>query len=462
MFRILSLSLLTATALCAQTTSSWVYQGTDHRLHYAQDARGNRIMDFSYAGYQGGGVRLPTLPAILVVSPSGADDTANIQAAIDQVSARTPDSRGFRGAVLLNPQTYNVSSTLNIAASGVVLRGSTSGRTIVNMIGPPFLFLRISGSGTWQTIGAAAAITDGYVPSGTKSFNVNDASIFSVGDTILIRRPVTAAWIHFMGMDTLVRNGQPQTWISAGSTITTDRTIAAINGNQITLDVPLTDSFDSQFLNPPGASVVKYAFPGRISQVGAENLTVAAHPVNVDISQPQFTGLSVSAAINVWARDITFIDTQNTTTVSGNVKQMTLDGVKVQHTVVHSGDGPADFALSGTQILANNCSVTGRGNTWAAVTQSRVTGPVVLLNFFADDRGFDPHQRWATGLLCDNCNFPNSHTSDKAGVAYSNRGILGSGQGWDAGWGVAWNTSATTFLIQQPPGANNFCIGCIG
>jgi hypothetical protein len=139
-----------------------------------------------------------------------------------------------------------------------------------------------------------------------------------------------------------------------------------------------------------------------------------------------------------------------------------LDEVNVKHTVPHTGDGPADFALSGTQLLANRCSVTGQGNTWPAVTQSRVTGPVVLLNFYGDDRGFDPHQRWATGLLCDNCNFPNSHTSDKAGVAYSNRGILGSGQGWDAGWSVAWNVAATYFLIQQPPGANNFCIGCVG
>ena len=52
--------------------------------------------------------------------------------------------------------------------------------------------------------------------------------------------------------------------------------------------------------------------------------------------------------------------------------------------------------------------------------------------------------------------------ADKAGVAYSNHGILGSGQGWDAVWSVAWNTAASTFLIQQPPGSQNFCIGCTG
>ncbi|PYQ02997.1 MAG: hypothetical protein DMF83_22280, partial [Acidobacteria bacterium] len=296
------------------------------------------------------------------------------------VSARTPDDKSFRGAVLLHSGTYNVSRTITIAASGVVLRGSGGNdqgeaETVINMTGDPFLFLRIAGSGSWQTLGDPASMTEAYVPSGSTSFNVSDASIFNVGDTVLVRRPVTAAWIHLLGMDTLVRNGQAQTWISAGSLVNIDRVIAAINGNQVTLDVPLTDSFDSQFLNPPGGTVVKYAFPGRISQVGVEHLTVIAHPVNVDITEPQYTGLSMSAVIDAWIQDVTFQDTQNTVTISSTVKQTTFDRVSVKHTVAHTGDGPADFASSGTQLLASGCSVTGRGNTWAAVTQSRVTMP---------------------------------------------------------------------------------------
>ena len=462
--RLVAAVVLAAATLSAQSRSAWIFFGDDHRLQYKTDDQGNRIMDFSYAGYRAGGVDLPTLPVRFTVGPSGGDDTSNIQWAIDQVSALPPDERGFRGAVLLHPGTYSVSRTLSITASGVVLRGAGSGAagTVINMTGDPFLFLSIAGSGSWQSMGDSASMTDAYVPSGATSFNVSDASSFHTGDTILVRRPVTAAWIHLLGMDTLVRNGQPQTWISPGSTITTDRVIAGVDGNQVTLDVPLTDSFDSQYLNPPGGSIRRYAFPGRISDVGAENFTVIAHPVNVDITEPQFTGLSMSATIDGWIRDVTFQDTQNTITVSSTVKQTTFDNVSVKHTVPHSGDGPADFALSGTQLLVTHGSVTGKGNTWPAVTQSRVTGPIVLLDFYADDRGFDPHQRWATGLLCDRCDFPNSHTSDKTGVAYSNRGILGSGQGWDAGWSVAWNTTSTYFLIQQPPGANNFCIGCIG
>ena len=464
--QVTAIFLLASSTLSAQGTSSWVFFGPDGRLQYATDDQGNRILDYSYAGYQGGGVSIPTVPVQQTVSPSWGDDTAAIQAAIDAVSGLDSDADGFRGAVLLAPGIFNLSSTLNITASGVVLRGSGSGSggTILNMIGDPFLLLKVAGTGSYETWGnASASITDSYVPSGTMTVNVDDASGFAIGDPVLIIRPVTHAWISFMGMDKLVRNGQPQTWLSAGSTISTDRTVAAIDGNQITLDVPLTDSFDPTYLNPPGGSLVKYTFRGRISQVGIEHLSVVAPPTNVDISQPQYEALTLSAVLNAWVVDVAIRDTQNSISVSNTAKQVTLDSVVVTHTLTRTfSDAPADFSLSGTQVLANNCSVSGMGNTWPAVTSSRVTGPVVLLNFFADDRGFDPHQRWATGLLCDGCNFPNSHTSDKAGIAYSNRGIFGSGHGWDSGWAVAWNVISTYFLVQEPPGAHNWCIGCVG
>jgi hypothetical protein len=89
--------------LAAQGTSTWVSMGADRRLHYKTDSLGNRIMDFSQAGYGGGGVRLPVSPVAVTLAPSGGDDTPAIQAAIDQVSAMPPDARGFRGAVLLHP-----------------------------------------------------------------------------------------------------------------------------------------------------------------------------------------------------------------------------------------------------------------------------------------------------------------------------------------------------------------------
>src|SRR5262245_16040891 len=101
--------LVTAYALLArevfaqqasQEATRFVSQG-DGRLIYQTDPRGDRIPDFSYCGYRGGGVRLPDMPARVFVNPIEGDNTRQIQAAIDYVSQLPADERGFRGAVLL-------------------------------------------------------------------------------------------------------------------------------------------------------------------------------------------------------------------------------------------------------------------------------------------------------------------------------------------------------------------------
>jgi hypothetical protein len=128
--------------------SQWVSYNSSGNLVYqsipntdnsgAADGQ-DQIMDFSTAGYNQGAGPLPTVAAVVTVSPSGGDDTATIQAAINQVSAMSINATtGFRGAVLLNPGSYTVSSSLLITASGVVLQGSGSGtssstNTIINM-----------------------------------------------------------------------------------------------------------------------------------------------------------------------------------------------------------------------------------------------------------------------------------------------------------------------------------------
>jgi hypothetical protein len=461
--RSVSLFLLLVGSLAAQGTSEWVHVGPSHKLQYRTDAQGNRIMDFSSAGYKAGGVRLPAVAVMKKLSPIPGDNTTQIQAAIDTVSDLAAGPDGFRGAVLLQAGEYEVAGTVHIGTSGVVLRGTGSGDdgTIIKLTGSPHRFLEIRGSGTWQLDKNSTPITDHYIASGADSFHVEESSRFHVGDLVLVERPVTEPWIHFMGMDTLVRDGKAQTWIRAGSFIRTDRAIKSIAGNRITLDVPLTDSFDSKFLTPPGPALVRYAFPGRISQVGVESLRMVAPAQDVPISGPQYTVLLMDAVIDGWASDIDVRETQNGVVIGASAKRITLDSVRIIHAMPHSGAAaPADFSLSGTQIFLNRCSVMGEG-TWPVVTQAMVTGPIVVLNFTADHAGVSPHQRWATGLLVDGAKLENT-TARKQGIAFSNRNTAGSGHGWDIGWAVGWNVSSPYLLVQQPPGAMNWCIGCIG
>ena len=261
-----------------------------------------------------------------------------------------------------------------------------------------------------------------------------------------------------MGMDTLVRDGKPQTWIRPGSVIRTDRVVDSVEGDLITLGRSLSDASDSQFTT---ASLVHYSFPGRITEVGVEGLRIEAPFEDVPITEPQYTALRMDAVEDAWARDLEIQETQNGIVIGPAAKRLTLTNVRVTHSAAHTGSAaPADFSLQGTQILLDRCRVAGEG-TWPVVTQAEVTGPVVVLNFTADHGGVAPHQRWATGLLVDGAKFPGA-TEHRPGITFSNRATAGSGHGWDVGWAVAWNVSSPFLLVQQPPGAINWCIGCVG
>ena len=447
-FALVAVGLLgvAACALHAQAISEWAFGEADHRLHYRYDARGNSIMDFSSAGYRAGGVKLPSAIAAQRLIPASGDNTARIQAALDNAT----------GVVVLAAGEYEIAGTLSITRSGVVLRGEKG--TGIRLTGKPHRFLEIHGAGTWREEGPAAPVLDAYVPAGAATFRVHNASAFHTGDRVLVLRPVTNEWIHFMGMDALLGDSQPQTWIRAGSVIRTDRVVESVDGDRVTLDAPLSDALDSQFT---AASLVRYSFPGRITEVGVEGLRIEAPFEDVPITGPQYTALRMDAVEDGWARDLDIREMRDGIVIGPGAKRLTLTNVRITHSAAHSGSAArADFALQGTQILLDRCGVTGEG-TWPVVTQSEVTGPLVVLNFTADRGGVAPHEAWATGLLIDGGKFPGG-TQRSPGIAFSNPATAGSGHGWDIGWAVAWNVSSPFLLVQQPPGAMNWCIGCIG
>jgi len=297
-------------AVCGCTaTSRWVYVDSAGNLAYRALPTGDHIMDFSYAGYRDGGVAIPTVPAKITVYPGG-NDAANIQSAIDQVS-QLPLENGHRGAVLLVSGTFNCDQTIFIHASGIVLRGT--GGTVLNLIGKPHVGIIAAGKVAIVEQGRPTLITDAYVPSGIRTFTVASAASWHIGDTLQITRPVTAAWVHFMEMDNLVRNGKPQRWL-AGK-IQAYRVISDISGNAITVTIPLSDDYDARYLDPPGTSVVKVNISGLISEVGIERLRIISPPQPIQIAAPQFNALKLDDVTDAWARDLDIHDTINSTDV---------------------------------------------------------------------------------------------------------------------------------------------------
>jgi hypothetical protein len=455
-----------ATPAAERASSEWVRRGAGGKLSYKTTPAGDRIMDFSHAGYMGGGVAIPAVKVQRRVRPSGgADDSAVIQAAIDQVAA-LPLRRGLRGAVLLAPGVYSCPEPIVLHASGVVLRGSGSQpgdrRSTLRLTGKPHAAITVRAPGGGERGPGAApeaalvetAITDAYVPSGATSFAVADATGLAAGDTVVVRRPVTEAWVRFMQMDDLTRGGKPQTWLRPGTTLTTERTIARVAGPRVTLAVPLSDSLDARHLSPPGATLVKIAPPARVSQVGIEHLHIEAPPQEISHSQPHFTAMRFHAE-DGWARDLVIDETMNSVAIGG--KRITFQRVAINRRAKHQGASkPAEFAPNGTQILLDRCSVTG-DNVWFVATGGGQAGPnVVLGSTFQGKARAEAHQRWSTGILYDNCRAP------EGGIELRNRGAMGSGHGWSMGWGVIWNSEAADYLVQSPPGALNWLIGSTG
>ncbi|MNK20200.1 hypothetical protein D3C87_384360 [compost metagenome] len=447
--------------------SEWVYLGTDGKLVYKKSAKGDRIMDFSYAGYMGGGVALPNVAVKMTVKPlsdANADCTALIQAAIDKVAAMPLNKEGFRGAVLLAPGTYPCSKTIKIMADGVVLRGSGKSATgsIILMSGEKHPAITLS-NGLNQRIGnrlgntdeseKAIKITNNYLPAGSKSFNVADAASLKVGDNIEVRKPVTDKWVKFMQMNDLVRDGKPQTWIKTGSLLITERRIAAINGLKITLDVPLVDSYDASYTNNETTLVLANDLK-RLKQAGVESLRIISPPQAINHTKALYYGLRLNGE-DCWLKDLDLMETMESVGIGG--RRITLQRVAVVRKALHEGASkPAEFAPNAGQVLLDQCSVAG-DNIWYVALGAGQTGPIVFLNCnFVGNGRIEGHQRWSTGMLLDNCKAPNG------GMDFKNRGSMGSGHGWGTAWSVAWNCEASSYVNQIPPGTYNWVIGSKG
>jgi hypothetical protein len=437
--------------------SQWVYPDGNGKLAYrALNDGGDRIIDFSHAGYMGGGVALPDVPVAQTIQPSGGDDTPAIQGALDALAAR-PLVDGFRGAVLLAPGIFQIAGNITLNQSGVVLRGSGSGAggTEIRLIGNPRRAFFMQGTGARvQDPAASATITDDYVAAGSRTFTVDNPTVFQVGDPVLVGRPVTAAWITLLGMDTLVRNGLPQTWIRPGTVLRGERVVTAIEGSRLTVDIPYPDSFDARYVKPPGGSIVKYSFPGRITQVGIEHLRVVGAPRSATTS---FSFVQLSAVRDSWIKNVVAHDVTTGVSATDTAVRVTIEDTLVSHTPVEyfTAAAPSDYNIDGTQFFIHRSGSRGGNKIFYHSTASGVVGPSVLLGFYASGMRshIQPHQRWATGLLVDSARL------DSGNIEYINRGTAGSGHGWTMGWGAVWNSVAPSIKVFQPDGTANWAIG---
>jgi hypothetical protein len=450
--------------------TSLVYPGPDGKLVYAPaNNAGDTILDFSHCGFGGGGVPLPTAAEKVRVQPTpSGDDTARLQAALDEVARLPLGPDGLRGAVVLSRGTYRIAGTLKITASGVVLRGEGQGEQDTVLVATG------KGKRVLVDVGGAAApereskravkITDRYVPVGARSFTVADASKLRVGETVFVDRLSNAAWITELGMDRIPpdADGTKSTQWSP-FTLAFDRVITAIDGARVTVDAPLACSIDERW---GGGRVVPYSDPARITRTGVENLrAVSEYDASVTADyRGKFKyaadedhavhAVGFGHAKDCWARDITAVHFYHgVAMINSGAKWITVqDSRSLAPVSKIDGGRRYPFHIAGQLSLVLRCYSEGARH--AFVVSSRVPGPNAFVfgvskNEFANS---EPHHRWSTGGLYDNI---------ESDIAFQDRSSMGSGHGWAGANYVAWNTRGK-LVVQQPPTAQNYSFGHVG
>lgn len=452
-------------ALCgaAPKVSPVISIGPAGHLIYDTDARGNRVPDFSNCGYAGGDRPVPNAPIRVVVAPVHGDETVRIQQAINYVAGLTPEANGLRGAVLLLKGRHEISGGLLITNSGVVLRGQgmgTNGTVLVAAGLDRRTLIRISGRNdiTIQT-NPSWQIADEYVPVGAVSFHATDASGLKPGNPVQIIRPSTKEWINQLGMNEFGGGigDWRLVWHAGSYDLVWDRVIQKIDGNQVTVDAPITTAIDSKF---GGGRVGTYSWLGRISQVGVENLRLESTfaPDNPRDENHSWMAITMENVENAWVRQVAFEHfAGSAVAIYESCKWVTVEDCLSLAPVSEIGGWRRNtYYTSGQLTLFLRCWAEHGNHDFA--TGFCAAGPNAFVQCEATlpygDSG--PIASWASGVLYDNVRI------DGNGLSLANRGSAGEGAGWSAANSVLWQCDASQISCENPPGAQNWAFGSWG
>jgi hypothetical protein len=565
-----------------------VSMGPDgHLVYRAYSDRGDRIIDFSTAGYMRSEVPIPSVPVVETLSPLpgeakpvrdlaypvGPDSFERVQAALDRIAAMPAGEDGFKGALLLQNGTWYISRGL-LVESGVVLRGEGDGEN-----GTVIVFTSEQADATGIQIGSGAGgtteqtrttltgiltretetdladyrltfsdgryttlnnakfdvdytsldeylnqrvevilplmtttqgnerwyslkhdmpyeireisrfemgppeepglnfdaappmpetrIADAYVPTGASKITVEDASLFQVGDLVDVLKTTNEQWIEDLGVGERlrhIRGGRE----GAGKTPwkPTDyshlRTIAAIDGDTITLDVMMPQSIAEEH----GGGTVRKAVATEDTRSGVESIRVIS---NYDETQDSNSrnadyanlrnGIGISA-VNSWVRDCTVLHVSYAAVRIDDSRFVTVRDCKSLQPVgpVRGGFRYTYAIGGGNNVLVYNCYAEDGRHDF--VLGARMAGPYVFLRSTAVRGGqSEPHARWGVGTLFDNITM-----KDGGSLAAINRGDSGSGHGWAAANTVFWNADAPKVVVFDPEtdGEGNFAFGYKG
>jgi len=457
-------------------------------IYHSYDSKGSKLTDYSYAGFYGGKYELPdsdnlTVGAVIApfawsqseITAKTADDTARIQNVIDDVASLYPDNK--MTVIKLKAGKYYINSTGLSVPSGIILSGEGQGPTGTILYAyeadnsDSSMVIKVVGN-SHKKASHNCYITDSYVPSGSSKITLssNDVSYFNVGDTFIIYYESTDEWTESIGMSSPIINvyGDDTGWGAKDVVKIHEREVTAVNGNEITFDIPLEMHLDNNLMP---AYIYKIDTAGRVKNTGIENLRIESY------FDPSITGSTGYVDENhsrylIYFKNAQDCYVENVTTkymyfsfiYFGNyAKRITARNCSSLEPVSKiEGNRRYPFLCMAfsQQILVTGCySEKGRHDY---ATSHRASGPTAYVDNVADSSFAisEPHATWSTGILYDNIYHIGSDTKGYIGI--TNRGIYGTdiSQGWTGVGCVVWNSLANTIVAHDVPGDyQNFLVG---
>ena len=420
--------------------------------------------DYSYVGYKQSEQPIPDAEVAVFVKWQPGDQSTRIQKAIDYVAAQKINPKtGLRGAVLLDKGTFELSASLHIQASGVVLRGMDRNQTVLYKKGVERgAVVYVESQKPLQLADKQQTIAAEKVDLGEKTLLLGKrgkADTYAVGDEIVIVRPSTKQWIAKMqcadfgaGKD-LGYWG----WHPGEIDVRWTRRVVSDDGERLTLNVPLSMVLDKQM----GECYVQRiaSKDWRIGNVGVENLTIDSEydTANSMDENHAWEGIYIDKVKDGWVRMVNFRHLAGSAVVTQrDASCITVeDCMSTQPISEIGGYRRRTFLCMGEQCLFQRCySEHGIHDFVAGLCAA---GP----NAFVQCDGYESLGYsgavgpWCTGLLFDIVNI------DGNDIKLSNLGLEGYGIGWNSANSLIYqSTAAGIFADSLPDGSNNHVYGC--
>jgi hypothetical protein len=423
----------------------------------AAETLGNPVgIDFSFAGFQGGGRAIPDVPAKVSVRPTGGDDTALLQSAIDHVAALPLGPDGFRGAVLLRPGRFLVQGQLHLNASGVVLRGNSTGTVIVATgIGRRTL-IQVGGEGD-PVIGTAINTGDPKVAAGDRKLPVASTDGLTVGAHIVIRRPSTAEWIKNHGMSGLLGTFADQRvdWKPGSHDLVWDRTITAVDSTTKTIEIDAPVTFLMEKSTGGGTIAVVKSNPP-LQNIGIENLSLesAYDAANPKDEEHSWIAIALNHVEDAWVRNITarhFVS--SAVRADQRARRITIQDCRSEAPISEEGGyRRQSFLIYGQQIFIYRCHSEDAMNDFAVGLLA--AGPNVFLDCDAD-HSLEPSGAFeglAAGVLYERVHVPDSR------IQLLLDQTRAQAAGWTAVNSLIWNSTANSLDAMGPYDGLNYVV----